>query len=120
MPVSWRIADGLVWLESDDPVTFAEWSAAIDAALADKDHRPGMGMLHDQRRLKHGPSIEEGKARVAFVALRGIPRWAVLAESPVAYGMGRMGAALSSGTSTMIRAFRDPVEAEAWARRGGT
>jgi hypothetical protein len=119
MPVSWRISDGLVFLESDDPVTFAEWQAAIDAALANKDYRPGMGVLHDQRRLKRAPSIEEGKARVHFVAGRGIRRWAVLAAGDATYGMGRMGEALSASTTVEIRAFRNPAEAEAWARRSG-
>jgi hypothetical protein len=119
MPVSWRISNGLVVLESDEPVTFAEWQAAIDGALASKDYRPGMGVLHDQRRLKHAPSVEEGKARVSFVAGRGIRRWAVLAAGDATYGMGRMGEALSAATSVEIRAFRDPAEAEAWARGEG-
>jgi hypothetical protein len=118
MPVSWRISKDIVWLDSADPLTFAEWTAAIDAALADKDHRPGMGVLHDQRRLTDALSIEEGKARAAFVIARGIRRWAVLAGSEVGYGMGRMGAGISGGTSTEIRAFWDSDEAEAWARGG--
>jgi hypothetical protein len=119
MPVSWRISDGLVVLESDELATFAEWQAAIDAAVTNKDYRLGMGFLHDQRRLKHAPSIEEGKARVNFVAGRGIRRWAVLAAGDATYGMGRMGEALSAATPVEIRAFRDPAEAEAWARRSG-
>jgi hypothetical protein len=116
MPVSWRISEGIVWLESSEPVTFAEWTAAIDGALAQKDYKPGMGMLHDQRRMKHGPSIEEAHKRVAFVAARGIRKWAVLAESADSYGMGRVGEALSNGTATAIRAFRDPDAAAAWLR----
>jgi hypothetical protein len=118
MPVSWRISEGIVWLESAEPVTFDEWKTAIDAALWDKGYRHGMGILHDQRRLKHGPSIDEGKARAAFVAARGIRKWAVLAESVDGYGMGRVGEALSAGTSVEIRAFKDPVEAETWLRGG--
>jgi hypothetical protein len=116
MPVSWRISKGIVWLASTEPVTFEEWKAAIDGAQADKDFQPGMGILHDQRQLKHGPSIEEGHARVAFVASRRIRKWAVLAESPDGYGMARVGQALSEHTATAIRAFRDPVAAEAWLR----
>src|SRR5258708_10821700 len=99
MPVSWRISDGLVFLESDDPVTFGEWQAAIDAALANKDYRPGMGVLHDQRRLKRAPSIEEGKARVNFVVGRGIRRWAVLEGRAASLAPGCMGRAPSGATS---------------------
>jgi hypothetical protein len=69
-------------------------------------------------RISEEPSIEEGKARVSFVASRGIRKWAVLAESPNGYGMGRVGQALSEGTATAIRAFRDQSEAEAWLREG--
>ena len=119
MPVSWRISEGAVVIVSDEQATLAEWKAAVDAALADGDYRPGMGVLHDQRRLRDAPSAEEGRARAAYVAWRGMRRWAVLAGSDAAYGMGRMGEGISSGTATEIRAFRDPAEAEAWARRRG-
>jgi hypothetical protein len=119
MPVSWRISEAIVRLESSEPVTFAEWKAAVDAALASTGYRPDMGVLHDQRRLRDAPSTEEGKTRAAYVAALGIRRWAVLAGNDVQYGMARLADALSSGTSTEIRAFRDPAEAEAWAREGG-
>jgi len=116
MPVSWRISEGIVRIESSESVTFAEWKAAVDAALASSDYRLGLNVLHDQRRLKDAPSAEEGKARAAYVVARGIRRWAVLVGSDVQYGMARLGDAHSSGTSTEIQAFRDPAEAEAWAR----
>jgi hypothetical protein len=116
LPVSWRISEGVVFVESYERATFAQWRAAIVAALAHSDYRPDMGVLHDQRRLMDAISIDEGTARAAFVIARGIRRWAVLAGSEVGYGMGRMGEGISGGTSTEIRAFRDPVEAEAWAR----
>src|SRR5258708_16253562 len=103
MPVSWRISEEIVWLESAEPVTFEEWKAAIDGALASKGYRPGMGILHDQRQLKRGPSIEEGRARVSFVASRGIRKWAVLADSPDRYRMGLVGHALSHATTHPTR-----------------
>jgi hypothetical protein len=55
---------------------------------------------------------------VDFVASRGIRKWAVLAESPDGYGMGRVGETLSARTATAIRAFKDPAKAEAWLREG--
>lgn len=119
MPVSWHISEGIVRLESSEPVTFAEWMAAVDAALAHRDYRPGMGVLHDQRGVRDAPSNDEGKKRAAYVVARRIGRWAVLVGSDVQYGMARLGDAHSSGTSTEIRAFRDPAEAETWARGEG-
>ncbi len=119
MPVAGRISEGIVRLESSETVTFAEWKAAVDAALASPDYRPGMGVLHDQRRLRDAPSAEEGRARAAYVVAQGIRRWAVLVATDVQYGMARLGDAYSSGTSTEIQAFRDPAEAEEWARGRG-
>ena len=119
MPVSWRISEGIVRMESSGTVSFFEWKAALDAALASPDYRPGMGVMHDQRLQKDAPSPEEGKSRAAYVVARGIPRWAVLVGSDVQYGMARLGDAHSAGTATEIQAFRDPAEAEAWARRSG-
>jgi hypothetical protein len=42
MPVSWRISQRVVFLESTGKPTFAEWRAAVDAFLADPDYAPGM------------------------------------------------------------------------------
>jgi hypothetical protein len=120
MPVSWHFSDGILFVESDEQATLDEWKAAIDGALANSDYEPGMGVLHDTRLTKHFPSIEEAKERVAFVQRCGIRRWAVLAGSQLGYGLGRMGEGLSSGTSTQVRAFKDPAEAEGWARGRGT
>lgn len=119
MPVSWHISEGTVFLESDEHATLDEWKAAIDAALANSDYEPGMGVLHDTRLTKHFPSIDEAKERVAFVERRGIRRWAVLAESPLGLGLARMGAGMSAGASIDIRAFNDSTEAEAWASGTG-
>lgn len=118
MPVSWRVTNGLVYLESSEAPTLEEWRAAVEGALASSDYQPGMGVLHDTRLIKRFHSVEEAEERVAFVTKLGIRRWAVLAESPVGYGLGRLGEGLSSGTPTEIRAFRDPAKAEAWARGG--
>ena len=119
MPVSWQIVDGLVHLESDEAATFEEWRDAVDAALADPAWRPGMGILHDWRKHRTSlPSAEVAKrsAYLAHNAARfGQTRWALLVDSSASFGMGRMAETLT-GAGTRLRVFRDPVEAEAWAR----
>ena len=48
----------------------------------------------------------------------GRTRWALLVDSNASFGMGRMAETLM-GPGAALRVFRDPVEAEAWARGGG-
>jgi hypothetical protein len=121
MPVSWRIMNGLVYLESDEAATFEEWRDAVDAALADPAVRPGMGIIHDWRKHRTSLPSAEVKKRAEYVARNaarfGQTRWALLVDSSVGYGMGRMAEALT-GLGAALRVFRDPVEAEAWARGG--
>lgn len=123
MPVSWRITNGLVHLESSEGATFEEWRDAVDAAWADPAFRPEMGIVHDWRKLRAGLPTAEVEKRSDYLASNaarfGRTRWALLVDSPVAYGMGRMAETLT-GTGTGLRVFRDPAEAEVWARGGGT
>jgi hypothetical protein len=123
VPVSWRIANGLVHLESSEGATFEEWRDAVDAAWADPAFRDGMGIVHDWRKLRAGlptPEVEKRSEYLAANAARfGRTRWALLVDSAAAYGMGRMAETLT-GTGTGLRVFRDPAEAEAWARGAGS
>jgi hypothetical protein len=122
MPIAWRIADGIVHLESIGSSTFAEWCDAIDQFLAHPDYRSGMGVLHDWRRLTSAPPTTEVRARadhlVKHAARFGRMRWAlVVGSADVSYGMARMAEALVHAPSQIeVRAFRDPGDAEAWVR----
>lgn len=118
MPISWRISDGLVRLESHGDVAFDEWKAAVDAALAHPDHRPGMGVLHDWRGMRTSPSTAEIEARARYGAGLGPIRWALVVPSDVGYGMGRMAEILTERPPIELRTFRDLGEAEAWLRSG--
>jgi len=118
MPISWRIADGLVWLESDGNVPFEEWRAAVEAALAHPDYRPGMGVVHDWRSLKWAPSTNEIGARARYGATLGPIRWALVVPNDVGYGMGRMAEILTDEPPIQLRTFRDIKDAEAWVRGG--
>jgi hypothetical protein len=119
MPISWRVCEGFVRLESDGEVAFTEWRAAVDAALAHPDYRPGMGILHDWRRLRGAPSPEEIWRRADHGAQLGPIRWALVAPTTVAYGMGRMAEFLTEELAIELRVFRDIAEAEAWVRGEG-
>src|SRR5260221_1038831 len=118
MPVLWRFTSGLVYLESSEGATFEEWRDAIDAVWADPAFEPGMGIVHDWRKLRAGLPTAEVEKRSEYLAANAAPfgrtRWALLVDSPVAYGMGRMAETLT-GTGNGLRVFPDPAQAETWA-----
>jgi len=123
MPVSWRISKGIVFLESDEEAIFEEWRLSLEGALTSSDYRPGMGLVHDIRRMGRVPAAAEVLARVYFLArqmrIYGIKRWAIVATGGAAYGMGRIGEAIvddGPNAELQFRVFRDLAEAEAWAR----
>ena len=119
MAVSWRIKDGLVWLQSEGEWSRAEWRVAVDGFLADPEFRPGMGLIHDRRRLLlPEKGLFEVKAEADFLRERtariGKARWAAVVRDPESYGLGRMLQTLLSDTDVSLRVFYDPAEAEAW------
>lgn len=121
VPISSRIANGVVLLESAETATFTEWCEAFKGFLADPDYRPSMGVIHDWRRLLTAPPSTEIMARAEYVteipAMKGT-RWALIVAGTAAYGMGRMAEILMETSSVELRVFRDMAEAEAWVRGG--
>jgi hypothetical protein len=123
MPVTWKISDDLIWLQSGEEASFQEWRQAIEAAFEDPVYRPGMGVIHDWRRLRTPPSPDEIHMRAAYVAELDTRRWALVVRDDVGYGMGRMAEIVTSipplkasALPFEVRVFRDLTEAEAWAR----
>ncbi len=122
MPVSWRIMNGLVYLESDEAATFEEWRGAVEGAIADPAFQPGMGIIHDWRKhrtlLPSAEVLKRSEYLARNAARFGRTRWALLVDTRAGYGMGRMAETLT-GSGAALRVFRDAVEAEAWAHGGG-
>lgn len=123
MPVSWRLLESVILLETDDPATFAEWSAAIDAALEHPGVKRGVSVVHDARRLTRVISEGEAKLRVAFLSDRHqkyvIRRWALVVPAQAPYAMREMLQALSDSAVFPCRVLTDLAEALEWAREGG-
>jgi hypothetical protein len=120
MPVSWRIEEGVAFLESDEMSTVEDWKIAIEALVADPAWVPGTGLVHDRRRLRRTPDPREVRAAVDYVgakqAVLGRARWAIVVSSPAGYGMARVGEALLDASHIMLRTFYDLDSAEAWVR----
>jgi hypothetical protein len=119
MPVAWRIADGLIVLNSEGDATFEEWKTAVRAALASAESATVSGVVHDSRRATRILSLEEAKERVAFLQqqsrISGIQRWAVVVTGIIQVGMARWGESFQAETVERFRTFEDLDEARAWA-----
>jgi hypothetical protein len=124
MPVSWRIDEGVAFLESDAGATVEDWKTAIDALLAHPAWVPGTGLVHDRRRLRRTPDVREVRAAVDYASAKqaaiGRARWAIVVSSPAGYGMARVGEALLDTSHIRLRTFYDLDSAEAWVRGAGT
>jgi hypothetical protein len=120
VPVSWRFANGVVFLESIEDATFEAWREAVDEFLAHPDYRPGMGVVHDWRRLSGVLLASEIVVRSAYLTRHlseaVATRWALVASADAAFGMGRMAEAFVNLSAIQVRVFRDLAEAEAWVR----
>src|SRR5882672_10628396 len=122
MSVSWRISEDVLFLESDGQATRDEWTSAVDASLASRDHRPGMGVLHDWRRTKAIPGAKVIRLRIDVLVERaragGVKRWAIVITGDT-YG-GTTDEPLNGRSSVEFRVFKDRTLAEAWVRAGQT
>jgi hypothetical protein len=122
MGVAWRVADGVVRMETGEPHSLEEWRSAVSSFMEGPEFREVAGVLHDVRGLRRPVSMAELTARVDFLSarFRGLPRkhWGIVAGSEAIYGLGRVAEALIHGSPSIdLRPFRDFAEAEAWVRR---
>lgn len=130
MPVSWRISEGLVFLESDRQVTLDEWTSAVDRSLSSNGYRPGMGVVQDWRKTKGIPEARVIRLRIDVLVgrtlARGVNRWAIVVAGDARWeivvtgdasrGTNRTAAPIGGRRSVEFRVFKDLAEAEAWAR----
>lgn len=120
MAVTYSIEPGerIVYLTTTGESSFAEWEAAMSAALADPAYQKGFNFLSDRRTQANVPDTDFTRGAVAFFkahssGLDGC-RWAVVSGRDAVYGMSRMFAMLSEGTCVRVEAFRDYEDARRW------
>jgi len=99
-------------------VTFQEWTTAVFEALADAAFRPGMGVVHDLRRMVRIPSATEASDRVDFLVVRSrtlkVSRWAIVVSGQAHYSMARLAEFHADKMSTGGRPSQRPV-LKVWA-----
>jgi hypothetical protein len=116
------VVDGarrFVSVVSHENPTFFQWRATLEAAIADPAFQPGFGFLSDRRAVREPASTRFIRDLARYASERrdvftGV-RWAVVVDTPVGYGMARMGKALVSDDLRMeVEIFRDLSQAVEW------
>ena len=106
------------------PADFDEWSQAMTALLTDPSFRSGLHIVEDSRAVAHVPSRTEVERFARWIhahaPVLGPVRWAVVVQPSAlaAFGMVRVGEALTAGSGITLRAFTDLQAAFAWVGGG--
>ena len=121
-PGAYRIDpnEGIVYIAGREIATLDEWTAFIDEILADPAYKPGFALISDRRDQHQVP--HPGYARAMAEKLRERSgklagcRWAMVVNSSVAYGLGRMIELTIETDGIDMRLFTDYEAAMAWIR----
>jgi hypothetical protein len=113
---------GIVRLRYHSKPTIAEWEATMLAVLDDPEFRPGFGILADRRGVP-APSSDYVRSTLEFGRSHPVlsfSRFALVVDTPAAFGMGRMGQILGDDLPGAIAVFKSYDDAEAWLREGNS
>jgi hypothetical protein len=100
-----------------------EWERFMAQIMADPAFMPGFNMVDDSRAISAVPSRAEVERSARWIndhaVALGPARWAIVVapSAPAAFGMVRVGEALTCGSGIMLRAFTDLSAAFAWVDR---
>jgi len=118
MPVSYVLNGSLLRLDLEGQYEPRDIIEQFLAGLADPECPRKIALLLDTTRSEsletRSPSEIRGVAEFLEPYVKRIGRCAVVAQSDVHFGMGRMGTAYSENVGVVARVFREPEEALAW------
>jgi hypothetical protein len=106
------------------PASFEEWSQAMSSLLLDPSFASGFHLVDDSRAVTTVPARTDVERFARWIhdhaAVLGAMRWAVVVHPSAlaAFGMARVGEALTAGSGITLRAFTDLQAAIAWAASG--
>ena len=125
MPIRYRIdvEAGLVFVRGEGEIVLPDLEAYSAGVVRDPLYRAGMHELVDFRGVSPRglttQDLEKFRDVNRSLADRLAPaRLALLVDTEVGYGLGRMFAALSEDSKIETRVFRDEDDALAWVRTG--
>jgi hypothetical protein len=106
------------------PSSFEEWSQAMTALLTDRSFSSGLHIVEDSRAVTSVPARADVERFARWIhenaPVLGAVRWAVVVQPSAlaAFGMVRVGEALTAGSGITLRAFTDLQAAFAWVSGG--
>ena len=119
--IEFRPEENLIRADFHGVFSLDEWLAQIDRIAHHPDYRPGMDAVHDLRDAKLdfpasrlGEMLSELRKRTSEWG--GGWRFAVVVTDPLTYGLSGMSTFWLDKESFRISVFRDPDQAERWAR----
>jgi hypothetical protein len=104
--------------------TFEEWSQAMTGLLSDSSFMSGLHVVDDSRAVTTVPARADVERFARWIhdhaAVLGPVRWAMVVQQSAlaAFGMARVGEALTAGSGITLRAFTDLQAAFAWVSGG--
>lgn len=125
MPVTYGFDGNVLMVRMIAEYEPADIRRAITAALIERQAEPPDGILFDVRastvlRRRAAAEIRAMAAFLAHVARDRALRVALVAETDLAYGLRRLGAADIASVDVATMTFRDEDAAMAWASGGGS
>jgi hypothetical protein len=106
------------------PAPFESWSQAMAALLTDRSFTSGLHIVDDSRAVTAVPPRADVERFARWIhehaSVLGAVRWAMVVQPSAiaAFGMARVGEALTAGSGITLRAFTDLQAAIAWAAGG--
>jgi hypothetical protein len=106
------------------PATFEQWSQSMTELLSDPSFASGLHLVDDSRAVSTVPVRADVERFARWIhqhaAVLGRVRWAVVVQPSAlaAFGMARVGEALTTGSGVTLRAFTDLQEAFEWVGSG--
>ena len=121
-PGSYRIDsdEGIVYIAGTEIASLDEWTRFLDGILADPTFRPGFCLISDRRNMQTTPPAGYARDMADRIVarqdlLRGA-RWAMVVNSTVSYGLGRLIELSIEDAGVEMRVFHDYEEGLSWIR----
>lgn len=121
-PGTYRIDsdEGIVYISGTEVASLTEWTNFLDSILADPAFRPGFCLISDRRNMQSTPPAGYARDLADRIVarrdrLKGA-RWAIVVNSTVSYGLGRLIELSIEDAGVEMHVFNDYEEGLRWIR----
>lgn len=122
MPINYSITANTLWLRGEGAYGLKEIKAAVESAFQDPRFVKGMPVLVDKRKATINRSEDELRAIAAYyLSIKDSisPRFAIVAATPIVFGMSRMFEAYVERGGLMVQVFTEVGDAVQYLKERG-